>query len=135
VRDDSAARSATVRSLGPAMTAYLGFIDDEEAELRYHLENDEISAAEYRLASSRLAVTRQAALRIARQRNEDIVPDLYVLQASELTQILPSGEAAVRGKQSGAHLDETWIYHGTNRRGLVFHVLERVGSIRRAPLH
>jgi hypothetical protein len=127
-------RRAPVRGLGPSLTAYMGFIDDEEAELRYHLDNDEISEAEYRVASARLAVTRAAALRIARDRKDDVVPELVVLQTEELTQVLPEGEAAVRNKRPGERLNDTWIYHGTSRRGVVFHVLERVKKIGRAPI-
>jgi hypothetical protein len=50
-----------------------------------------------------------------------------------LTQILPEGIAAVKGKKAGTEIDSVWIFHGTSRRSDVFYVLERTDAIRRAP--
>jgi hypothetical protein len=111
------------------MQAYMGFLDAEEAELKHLFDVGEVPPADYRLQNDRLIVTRVAALRVERPRGNDIVPDLYVLVGTELTQILPAGVDAVRGKRAGTRLDENWMYHGTIRRGEVFYILERVGGI------
>ena len=129
------AREPTSRypDLGPEMQAYMGFIDAEEAELKHLYDVGEVPPADYRLQLDRLVVTREAALRVERSRANDVVPDLYILIESELTQILPAGVAAVRGKRAGVKLDDVWMYHGTIRRGETFYILERVGGLGHEP--
>lgn len=117
--------------LGPEMHAYMGFIDAEEAELQHLYDVGEVPEADYRVSKDRLVVMRDAALRVARTRDEDVVPDLYILRESELTQVLETGIDAIRGKRVGAKIGDDWIYHGKIRRGEVFYVLERVGGIAR----
>ena len=131
-QEAAAAVSSRFRNLGPEMLAYMGFIDGEEAELKHLFDVGEVPASDYRVSRDRLAVMREAALRIARTRDEDVVPDLYILRDSELTQVLPTGVAAVRGKRAGTMIDDVWMYHGTIRRGEVFHVLERTAALGRA---
>jgi hypothetical protein len=118
--------------LGPEMTAYLGFIDNEEDELRALYEAGEVSARDFKQTQARLTATRLAATRIARARGDDIVPELHVLRADELTQVLPEGLAGLKGKKAGDRLNDDWLYHGIVRRGEVFYVLERTTRIDRA---
>jgi hypothetical protein len=113
----------------PELAAYLGYIQDEEDELEYQLENDEINTTDYRISRNRLSVTRDAVLRIAKGRADAAVPELHVLLATEITQVLADGLDAVRGKRPGDRLNDMWIYHGTVARGQVFHVFERTGAL------
>jgi hypothetical protein len=117
--------------LGPEMRAYMGYIAAEEAELKHLFDVGEVPPGDYRLSRDRLVVTREAALRVARARDDDVVPDLYILVESELTQVLPTGIEAIRGKQPGSKIDDNWMYHGKIRRGEVFYILERTGGIGR----
>jgi hypothetical protein len=119
--------------LGPAIQSYLEFLDSEAAELRYYLDGGEMPPAEYRVAKDRLDVTREFAVRLARQRADDLVPELLVLKASELTQVLPEGLAALKGKRAGATIDDVWTFHGSARKSELFYVLERTASIAKAP--
>jgi hypothetical protein len=114
--------------LGPEMTAYIGFIEAEQDELQHLFEEGEVPADEYRVARDRLAATLEAALRVGRSRDEDVVPDLYVLRENELTQVLPTGTAALKGKRAGERVDDVWIYHGKIRKREVFFILERTGG-------
>jgi len=118
--------------LGPEMTEYMTFIEAEIAELTHLRDEGDVGAADYRISRDRLDVTREAAIRIARTRSEDRVPDLYVLVDSELTQILPAGAAALRGKKVGDIVGGEFIFHGRIRRQKTFNILERTGNIRRA---
>ena len=127
------AQTATARDLGPEMTAYMGFISNEEAELTALYKGGEVPVDDYRVSLDRLIVTRQAALRIARDRNDDVVPDLYILRESELTQVLPNGIDALKGLKPGDKISSDWLYHGKIRRASVFYVLERTGGISHAP--
>ena len=115
------------------MVAYLEFLDSEAAELKYYLDGHEMQAADYRIAKDKLDIAREFAIRIVKKRAVDLVPELYVMRESELTQILPDGLAALKGKRAGAELDGVWIFHGTSRRSDLFYILERMDSIRRAP--
>ena len=118
--------------LGPEMTEFLTFLDAELAELLHLHEAGEVPAADFRMSRDRLSVTREAALRIARSRNDDHVPDLYVLADSELKQILPTGVAAIRGKKAGDRVDADFVFHGRIRRRVSFNILERTAGIKRA---
>jgi hypothetical protein len=118
---------------GPEMIAYLEFLDSEAAELRYYLDGHEMAEGDYRIAKDKLDVTREFAVRIVRKRGVDAVPDLYVVRGDELTQIVPAGLAALKGKRPGTQLDDVWIFHGTSRKSDLFYVLERTDAIRRAP--
>lgn len=119
-------------ALGPEMTEYMTFLDAELAELSHLHEVGEVSAKDFRLSRDRLDATREAAIRLARSRDEDRVPDLYLLVDRELTQILPAGVSAVRGKKVGDAVGDDFIFHGRIRRSVSFNILERTGNIRRA---
>ena len=123
---------ANLDGLGPEVTAYLGFIQNEEEELESLYTAGEVSKDDYTQTRNRLTATRIAALRVVRQRGEDLVPELHVLRASELTQVLPEGLPGLRGKKAGDRLNDDWLYHGTVRRGDVFYVLERTTKLDRA---
>ena len=119
-------------ALGPEMNEFMTFLDAEVAELTHLFEVGEVPPADFRRSRDRLAATREAAIRIARTRDDDRVPDLYVLMDAELTQILPTGTAAIRGKKAGDRVGDDFIFHGRIRRSSTFNVLERIGNIRRA---
>lgn len=119
--------------LGPEMTAYMGFIDAEEAELKHLFDVGEVPPPEYKVSRDRLLALREAALRVSAERGDDVVPDLYILRASELTQVLPEGLAAVKGKKTGSRIGDDWLYHGRIRKGEDFYILERIGGISRDP--
>lgn len=131
-RGSTGRRSASperVRDLPPEVEAFLGFIEDEEAELQYQLENDEITPAEYQVTKARLAITRDAVVRLARGRSEGAVPELHVLLATELTQVLAGGLEELKGKRAGEAVNESWRFHGTATRGQTFYILERTGPL------
>lgn len=114
------------------MTEYMTFLDAELAELTHLHDAGDVSASDFRLSRDRLAATREAATRIALARGEDRVPELYILADNELTQILPTGAAALRGKKSGDRIGNDFLFHGRIRRSASFNVLERTGGILRA---
>lgn len=131
-RQTLAASHDAIGDLGPEMTEFMTFLDAELAELTHLHEAGDVPAADFRLSRDRLAATREAALRIARARNDDRVPDLYVLVDKELTQILPAGVAAIRGKKAGDRVGDDFVFHGRIRRSVSFNILERTGGIPRA---
>jgi len=131
-RHASESGSGDETDLGPEITEYLTFLDAEVAELTHLYEVGEVPASDFHFSRNRLAVTRDATIRIAVRRKDDRVPDLYVLTDAELTQILPAGAAALRGKRTGDRVGEDFVYHGRIRRGAFFNVLERTGGIGRA---
>lgn len=131
-RRGSEALETETSSLGPAMTEYMTFLDAEVAELTHLHDVGDVSVIDFRLSRNRLDATRDAALRISRTRKEDRVPELYILMDSELTQLFPSGAAAIRGKKAGDVVGDDFIYQGRIRKGVSFNILERVGSIPRA---
>ena len=72
-------------SFGPAVQAYLLGLDEEKRELEFQLRQREISRIEYTRATGRLRVLRRNVEQIAKDRSEDIVPELEVLAEDELS--------------------------------------------------
>jgi hypothetical protein len=128
------AQTNQTEGLGPELISYLEFLDSEAAELRYYLDGHEIAESDYRLGKDRLDLLREYAVRIARKRALDTVPDLYVVQAEDLTSIVPAGLPALKGKRSGDRVGDVWIFHGSVKRSAMFYILERTDSIKRAPV-
>jgi len=111
---------------GPEVTAFLELIRQEEVELDYQIKHDEISRREYVRSRNRIAILRQAVLSKARETGEDRVPELHVVVASEVDQIVDGGTRALKGVKPGTIIEGKWRYLGSVTRGEVFYTLERL---------
>ena len=127
----AAAQHQTVHSnnsdrFGPEVTAFLELMRQEEVELDYQIKHDEISRKEYARSRNRIAILRQAVLSKARETGEDRVPELHVVVASEVDQIVDGGTRALKGVKPGTIIEGKWRYLGSVTRGEVFYTLERL---------
>jgi hypothetical protein len=111
---------------GPRMKSFLELMQVEENELEYQIQHGEISRREYTRSKNRIAVMRQTAVNIARESGEDRVPELHVVVASEVDQIVDGGAGALKGVKAGTIIEGTWRYIGTVTRGEAFYVFERL---------
>ena len=75
----------------------------EEEELEYQLLHKEISRPHYVRAKNRIAIHRQAVLNIIKETGEDVVPELHVVTAAELDELIEQGTRA-RGSDFSAAL-------------------------------
>jgi len=113
---------------GPAVKAFLSYLQDEEEELEFQIERNEISQKGYARAKSKIAILRQTVLDIVKETGEDRVPELHVVSASEVSQLIEDGARALRGVKPGDIVQEKWRYRGRVTRGEAFYVLERLNK-------
>lgn len=111
---------------GPEVKAFLDLMKQEEAELEYQITNNEISRRDYLRSKSRIAIHRQAVLERAQEAGADIVPELHVVAAAEVNQLIENGLAMLRRIKRGDVIKEKWLYLGSVSRGETFHIFERI---------
>ena len=111
---------------GPEVTAFLELMRQEEVELDFQIRHDEISRREYVRSRNRIAVHRQTVLSMASETGEDRVPELNVVVAAEVDQIVDGGTRMLKGVKPGTVIEGKWRYLGSVSRGEVFYTFERL---------
>jgi hypothetical protein len=111
---------------GPEVKSFLNFLRQEEDELEFQIRQSEISRRDYTRARNRIAVHRQALLRIVEETGEDIVPELHVVTISEVGHLIEDGAKGLRGIKSGDVVQKKWRYRGVATRGETFYIFERL---------
>jgi hypothetical protein len=120
------ARSAGQDDYGPEVKAFLDFLRQEEAELEFQINHNEITRRDYARAKNRIAVHRQTVLDMARESGEDYVPEIHVVAPGEVSQLIEDGLAALRRVKRGDVIAEKWRYRGSVTRGELFYIFERL---------
>ena len=113
---------------GPEVKSFLDLMRHEEDELEYQIKRNEITRREYVRAKNKIAIHRQAVLNLVKETGEDYVPELHVVAASEVDQLIEDGMKALRGLKRGEMIKNKWRYLGSVTRGEVFYIFERVKS-------
>ena len=114
---------------GPEVKSFLELMRHEEDELEYQILHQEISRPHYVRARSRIAIHRQAVLDIVKQNGEDVVPELHVVTAAELNELIEQGTRALKGVKRGQVINNKWRYVGSVTRGQVFYIFERIQKL------
>src|SRR5947207_3645480 len=68
---------------GPVVSAYLGYLSNEQEVVDDRASRREITALYYRRNSNRIRALRQMAIRLARQSGNDYVPELEAVTVDE----------------------------------------------------
>jgi hypothetical protein len=111
---------------GPEVKSFLELMRHEEDELEFQIRHNEIGRKEYIRSKNRIAIHRQTVLNLARESGEDTVPELHVVAATEVDQLIEDGTAALKGIKHGDIIKQKWRYLGTANRGEVFYIFERL---------
>jgi len=114
---------------GPEVNSFLDLMRHEEEELEYQILHQEISRPHYVRAKNRIAIHRQAVLNIIQETGEDVVPELHVVTAAELDELIEQGTRALKGVKRGAIINNKWRYIGSVTRGQVFYIFERLQKL------
>lgn len=122
----SGARQSQENGHGPEVRSFLSLMEDEERELEFQIRNNEISRKGYVRAKTKIAILRQAVLKIVAETGQDIVPELHVVASSEVDQLIEDGSNLVKRARAGAVLAEKWLYRGSVTRGELFYIFERL---------
>src|SRR5262245_24313904 len=70
---------------GPVVSAYLGYLKNEQEVVDDRVSRREISASYYRRNSNRIRALRQMAIKLARESHNDYLPELEAVVANEMT--------------------------------------------------
>ncbi|MBI3649548.1 MAG: hypothetical protein HY231_00685 [Acidobacteria bacterium] len=114
---------------GPEVKSFLELCHHEEVELDYQIRHHEIARKDFIRSKNRIAIQRQMVLKRVADNGEDLVPDLQVVTAEEISQLIEDGLKAVKGAKPGALINKKWIYLGTANRGEAYYIFERTQDL------
>lgn len=118
---------------GPVVRAYLGYLRDEQEVVDDRVSRREISPAYYRRNSNRIRALRQMAIRIARETNNDYLPELEAATRDEMKNLFerPPDTNALR---TGEVINNTFRYLGSVRTGELFYIFARLDPYEQSEL-
>ena len=111
--------------LGPVVSAYLGYLRNEQEVVDDRASRREISRAYYRRNSSRIRALREMAIRIARESKNDYLPELEAVAGDEFGTLFehPPTPGSLR---VGEVRNFTLRYLGSVRVGETFYLFARL---------
>jgi hypothetical protein len=118
---------------GPVVTAYLGYLRNEQEVVDDRVSRREISRTYYRRNSNRIRALREIAIRIARESGNDYLPELEAVATDELGTLFEH-PPNVTGLPVGKVLNNTFRFVGSVRSGEVFYVFARLDPYEQAEL-
>lgn len=125
------AQRGSDNEFGPVMTAYLGYLHNEQEVVDDRASRREISAAYYRRNSNRIHALREMATRIVRESKNDYVPELEAVTGDELRTIFenPPRPSSFRENEVFA---SKFRFLGAVRSGETFYVFARLDPYEQA---
>jgi len=118
---------------GPVVRAYLGYLRGEQEVVDDRASRREISAAYYRRNSNRIRALRQIALRIARESQNDYLPEFEAVTREEFGSLFEKPPRPLTLRVGGV-LNNTFRFLSTVRAGEVFYVFARLDPYEQAEL-
>jgi hypothetical protein len=125
VREDS--------QFGPVVRAYLGYLRNEQEVVDDRASRREVNAAYYRRNSNRIRALRQMAIQIARETQNDYLPELEAVAGDELG-LLFERPPRFQTLRVGEVVQTTFRYLGVVRSGDLFYVFARLDPYEQAEL-
>ena len=118
---------------GPVVRAYLGYLRNEQEVVDDRASRREINAAYYRRNSNRIRALRQMAMRIARETDNDYLPELEAVAGDEL-RLLFEHPPRLQALRVGEVVQTTFRYLGAVRSGDSFYIFARLDPYEQAEL-
>jgi hypothetical protein len=118
---------------GPVVRAYLGYLRNEQEVVDDRASRREVSAVYYRHNSNRIRALRQIAIQIARETQNDYLPELEAVSRAEL-RLLFEQPPRVETLRIGEVLRQTFRFMGVVRAGEVFYVFARLDPYEQSEL-
>jgi len=128
------ARQRSDEEFGPVVRAYLGYLKDEQEVVDDRVSRREVSPTYYRHNSNRIRALRQMAIRLARESNNDYLPELEAVSAGELGMLFGSEAPAPSRLKVGEVVRKTFRFLGVVRTGEVFYLFARLDPYEQAEL-
>jgi hypothetical protein len=118
---------------GPVVTAYLGYLKNEQEVVDDRNSRHEIKRAYYIRNSNRIRALRQMAIRIARESGNDYLPELEAAARDELGNLFESPPAP-ESLMVGEVYNNTFRFLGTVRSGDIFYLFSRLDPYEQAEM-
>lgn len=119
---------------GPVVRAYLGYLKAEQEVVDDRVSRREVSANYYRRNSNRIKALRQMAIRLARESDNDYLPELEAVAGNEMNMLFGSKPPAIASLKVGEVLRNTFRYLGVVRAGEPFYLFARLDPYEQAEL-
>ena len=119
---------------GPVVRAYLGYLKNEQEVVDDRVSRREVSASYYRHNSNRIRALRQMAIKLARETDNDYLPELEAVSADELGLLFGSNPPQAARLKVGEVLRNTFRFLGVVRAGETFYLFARLDPYEQAEL-
>ena len=119
---------------GPVVRAYLGYLKSEQEVVDDRASRHEVSASYYRRNSNRIKALRQMAIRLARESQNDYLPELEAVSADEMNLLFGSRPPQPAKLKVGEVLKNTFRFLGVVRAGETFYLFARLDPYEQAEL-
>jgi hypothetical protein len=120
---------------GPVVRAYLGYLKNEQEVVDDRASRHEVSAGYYRRNSNRIRALRQMAIRLARQTQNDYLPELEAVAGNEMGLLFGSRPPVASQLKVGEVLRNTFRFLGVVRAGETFYLFARLDPYEQAELN
>ncbi len=118
---------------GPIVRAYLNYLENEQEVVDDRASRHEINRAYYIRNSNRIRALRQMALRIARETDNDYLPELEAAAGDELGTLFEN-PPRVAELRVGQVYNNTFRFLGPVRSGDVYYIFARLDPYEQAEL-
>jgi hypothetical protein len=122
------------QEFGPVVRAYLGYLRNEQEVVDDRASRREISSNYYRRNSNRIKALRQMAIRLARETNNDYLPELEAVAVDEFGLLFERPRPASSFKV-GEVVNNTFRFLGTVRSVEMFYLFARLDPYEQAELN
>src|SRR5215813_4659981 len=123
-----AARNPQSNGYGPEVRSFLELMRHEDDELEFQIKRNEISRRDYIRSKTQIAIHRQTVLDIVKESGKDYVPEIHVVAAPQLDQLIEDGTKAKKGIKRGDIISDKWRFMGSVHRGEIFYIFERLSA-------
>jgi hypothetical protein len=118
---------------GPVIRAYLGYLRNEQEVVDDRASRHEVNQQYYRRNSNRIRALRQMAMQIARETQNDYLPELEAVAGDELG-LLFERPPRFQTLRVGEVVQTTFKYLGVVRSGDLFYIFARLDPYEQADL-
>ena len=118
---------------GPVVRAYLGYLKNEQEVVDDRVSRHEVTPSYYRRNSNRIRALRMMATQIARETQNDYLPELEAVAGDEL-RLLFENPPRLQSLKVGEVVRTTFRYLGMVRSGEAFYVFARLDPYEQAEL-
>ena len=120
-------------ALGPVVRAYLGYLRNEQEVVDDRASRHEVNATYYRRNSNRIRALRQMAMQIARDTQNDYLPEFEAVAGDELGLLFES-PPRFQTLRTGDVIQSNFRYLGVVRARELFYLFARLDPYERSEL-